>query len=875
MHGIPLAFTTTLAWVSPLLAQEPSRPQYDHQRDAPVASAARVTTPIRLDGSLDEAGWSAAQPITDFRQLDPREGQPISERTEIRVLFGEEALYVGASMYDRQGPRARLGRRDMSMSASDWLTLIFDSKHDHRTAFGFELNPAGVRRDQTRSVDDEDDSWEPIWEAATIVTDSGWFAEIRIPFSQFRFGGAPSQTWGLRVERQIARNQEFAIWPFTPRDQPAGIPRFGHLTGIANIVTGKRLEAMPYTVTRAAYVDRSGNPFRDDREYDADAGLDLKLRLTGNMTLDATVNPDFGQVEVDPAVINLTAFETFFPEKRPFFIEGSELFRFGSDGTNSVFYSRRIGRQPTLQPPYSARDVPDATRIIGAAKLTGRTGGAGGWAVGALDAVTNREIARFRADDGTTGDIVAEPLTNYFVGRARREGRAGHTALGGFVGAVNRDLESDGLAAVLRSAAYTGGVDLNHQWAQRTWTLDAFVAGSHVRGDRRVISATQRLPYHYFQRPDAEHIELDTLATALTGFAGSVALSHRVGRHWFGSASLNTINPRYEVSDLGFQRRADRIDAQTILEFQETRPGRVVRRWSAFVSPLVEHNYGGDNISDRIFAGLFTQFLNYWSTNVNVTLASWPTIDDRLTRGGPAALRPRSTSAFVTVRTDPRAGLVGGVSAGAEHGDAQEFQNVSAALTVKPQPQWEVSFGPAISRDNSVAQYLRRVADPSATRTFGARYVFADIRQTVFSLETRVNYTFTPALSLQAYVQPFIASGKFGPAKELAAPRTFAFLVYGRDIGEIADGQIYPTGQSSGGVSFAVPQPDFNVRSLRGNAVLRWEWRPGSTMYLAWQQTRNDFVPIGDFDLRSDLRALYSTSPDNVVLLKVTYWLNP
>jgi hypothetical protein len=291
--------------------------------------------------------------------------------------------------------------------------------------------------------------------------------------------------------------------------------------------------------------------------------------------------------------------------------------------------------------------------------------------------------------------------------------------------------------------------------------------------------------------------------------------------------------------------------------------------------PLVEHNYDFDNISNRIFSGFSTQFLNYWTANIETSLSPWPTIDDRLTRGGPAAIRPTTSFAFIGFGTDPRAALVGSLGGGVERGDALHSDFVRGSVTIKPRPEWEVRLSPAIGWDDITAQYIQQVPDPAATRTFGTRYVFADLQQTVFSLETRVNYTFTPALSLQAYVQPFVASGRFGAPKELAAPRTFGFLVYGQDIGEIANDVIYPTGQAGGGVSFPVPHEDFNVRSLRGNAVLRWEWRPGSTMYLAWQQTREDFVPIGNFDLGNDLRALYSQSPDNVVLLKISYWLNP
>jgi hypothetical protein len=866
-----------LAAAAPLAAQTPdsaARTSYSHQSDAPHAAASRLSGSIRVDGVPDEAAWQAAQPLTGFRQLDPTEGAPASERTEIRVLYDEEALYIGAWMYDRSPVSARLGRRDGGMSASDWLTVIIDSNHDHRSAFGFELNPAGTRRDQTRSPSGEDDSWDPVWQSATSVTDSGWFAEMRIPFSQLRFSRDVTQTWGLQVERQIARNQEFAVWSFTPRDQPAGIPRYGHLTGLSELATGKRLEIMPYVVARAEYVDQAGNPFRSDREHSADAGLDLKYRVASNLTLDATINPDFGQVEVDPAVINLSAFETFFSEKRPFFIEGSELFRFGQDGTNSVFYSRRIGRQPTLRPQAQQSDLPDATRILGAAKLTGRS--AGGWAIGMLNATTRREEARFIRND-QHGRMVVEPLTNFFVGRLRREARQGQSAFGGFLGAVNRDLP-DSTDQFFRSAAYSGGVDFSHQWDQRTWTLQGYVAGSHVRGTPRVMLATQQLPYHYFQRPDASHLDTTHSATSLTGAAARIALSKRVGRHWSGSTSINTISPGYEVSDLGFQRRADRTDFQGSLSYQETRPGTVLRRYSMNVTPLTEFNYGGENISNRIFANAWGQLLNYWEGNVNFGFSPAGTVDDRLTRGGPAAYRPGFVHASTYVASDRRRSVVLETGSFFQRGPGDGSNtNVWAGIIVRPKPHWDVAVSPSFSVDHNEAQFIRRIQDPSATHTYGYRYVFAGLDQRTLALDTRLNYTFSPGLSLQVYAQPLIASGAFGLPKEFAAPRTFDFLVYGRDVGEIdaEEGVVYPAGRGPDAVSFPLPQQDFNIRSLRGNAVLRWEWRPGSTLFVAWQQTRSGFERIGDFNLRRDTNALFDAAPDNILLVKLSYWLNP
>lgn len=847
---------------------------HNHDRDAPSVPAFRITETIVIDATLDEAAWGRATPITDFTQIVPHEGAPASQRTEVRFLYDDEAIYVGARMHDPGEILGRLGRRDMPMGDSDWLTVVFDSYHDHRSAFGFEINPAGVRRDQSRAGGREDDSWDPVWEVATSVDGEGWTVEMRIPFSQLRFSGESLQTWGLQVERFIAREREYAAWAYTPPHQPGGIPRFGHLSNLEGISAGNRLEVLPYTLGRAEYIDPRGNPFRSDSEYGFDTGVDLKYRLTSALTLDATVNPDFGQVEVDPAVLNLSALETFFQERRPFFVEGSEIFQFGAGGSNQVLYSRRIGARPSLAPAHSARDVPDATRILGASKLSGRT--AGGWSIGVMDAVTRREYARFQDPTGAIGEAVAEPLTNYFASRARRETREGQTAIGGFFGAVNRQLDTEELKDALRSDAYSGGLDFFHQWADRTWTLEGFAAGSHIRGSPAAIAQAQRAPYRYFQRPDAEHLDYETDRTALSGLSGEVSLAKRWGRNWSGRALLGAVSPGYDVNDLGFQRRGDRIDSGLFLAYQETRPGQVFRRRSTFASGRMEHNWAGARVADDLGVGSNVQFLNYWTANVLVGLSSDGTLDDRLTRGGPAARRPGVFRSSVNVGSDSRRAVVGNLGGGFLRTRASgHASNISASVQFKPAPNWDLSLAPNYSRSLTTAQYLFAITDPEAVHTFGRRYVFAELTQTILSVSTRFNYTFTPDLSLQAFIQPFIASGSFGPASEFATPGGYEFLVYGDDVGEIEDGRIYPSGRGDGALSFPVPDNDFNIRSLRANAVLRWEWRPGSTLYLAWQQTRNDRTPIGTFDLPTDARALWSAPSDNVLVLKVNYWLNP
>ena len=850
----------------------------DVHASAPALAAVRATTPVRVDGRLDDEAWAAASPATQFTQLDPAEGKPGTEPTEVRVLYDDEALYVGARMRDSAPVTTRLGRRDMSMEASDWLTVILDSYHDHRTAYGFEINPSGVRRDQTRSESREDDSWDPVWEAQTTTDSAGWTAELRIPFSQLRFNPAAEQTWGIQVERQIARKGEFAVFSFTPRSQPGGIPRFGHLTGLSRLRTGKRLEVLPYSVMKAEHVDRGGNPFREDREYTPTAGVDLKYRVTSDLTLDATVNPDFGQVEVDPAEVNLSAIETRFQEKRPFFVEGSEIFNFGSGGGNSVFYSRRIGRAPQVPVPGSIRqraDVPEVTNILGAAKLSGRT--RSGWSVGVLNAVTRREEALY-LQDSARATLPVEPLSNYFVGRLRRDFRRGQTVVGGMLTSVNRDLDGDLLRGALHQGAYTGGMDFKHEWAQRTWSLTGFLSGSYVGGGRQALLATQLAPWRYFQRPDQDEVRLDSTRTSLVGIASELQLSLRRGRHWRPTLAVGTITPGYEVNDLGYQYRANRIDVSGNVSYSENRPGSLFRRWTLSSSARGEWNYDGDHIINRFTVGGFGQLLNYWNGNANLSfqLPSW---DDRLTRGGPLARRPGNASVFARAASDDRKRVAGESGTYFQRDDEGGWiWNLYGDLLLKPAANWNLSIGPSLNRSHSGAQYLGARPDALATSTYRTRYLFAELDQTTLALETRLNVTFTPGLSLQVYAQPFLASADFGDPAELAAPRSYDFRVYGRDLGtvEAARGGYTVRPQGQGGPGFFVPNRDFNLRSLRGNAVLRWEYRPGSTLYVAWQQNRSDFAPyLGDFRFGRDRDALFNAQPDNVFVVKASYWVNP
>jgi hypothetical protein len=823
----------------------------------PVVTAAPVAGQIQVDGRLDEAAWSAVTPATGFTQVDPEEGRPVSEATEARVLFDEEAIYIGVRLHDRQPVSERLGRRDMPLLDSDWLGVVIDSYHDHRTAFSFDLNPAGVQRDAVKSMgaggqEQDDLSWDPVWEGRATKDEGGWTAEYRIPFSQLRFGKEEEPTWGIQIERVIGRRREYSVLSFTPKSEPGGIPAYGHLVGLRDVKPGQRLEVLPYVVTRSEHVDPRGNPFRSDSEHFASGGVDLLYRVSSDFALNATFNPDFGQVEVDPAVINLTVYETFFQEKRPFFIEGSEIFDFGRNTSGGqLFYSRRIGRRPQVRPSAFAVDMPEVTTILGAGKLTGKT--ANGWSVGILEAITQEETARFVGTDLASQNAVAEPLTNYFVGRIRRDGRDGRSSLGAMLTATNRDLGSDLLQATLRESGYAGGIDFRHEWANRSWVLRGSFVGSRVAGDPRSMAAVQRYGNHFFQRPDADHLEVDSAATSMSGYSVGLALGKQAGEHWRGELALAATSPTFEVNDLGFQTRTDRRDVALNVSYLENQPGDFFRNYSITGLTRFEHNYSNQRILGIWAMIARFRHLSFWSGAFNFQYH--PTAnDDRSTRGGPLMERPSLWTAGGEFSSDPRKSVTYGLGAGGGK-DAYGGWNFGfgGGIGIKASPRWNLTLSPNLQQAYTLAQYVGTVPDAEATHTYGAHYLFAPLRQTTLVLETRLDFTLNPRVSFQLYAQPFISSGDYEDVGELAATRSYQFDPWAGEA----------------------PTLDFNFRSLRGTAVLRWEWRPGSTLYLAWQQDRSDYAGgVGDFEFGRDRAALFDAQPDNIFVLKINYWLS-
>lgn len=895
MRTAIVLLSAALGAAAPLVAQDGG-----HATATPSVSAHPAGSVV-LDGRLDEPVWSTPAPATDFRQQDPAEGEPAS-RTEVRFAYDDGALYVGARMYDSLGAAGvsrQLTRRDQEVE-SDWIQLVLDTYHDHAGRTILQVNPSGVKFDAGQASPSADPSWDPVWEVETNVDSLGWTAEMRIPWSQLRFSADAEQVWGLQVWRYVQRLNEMSMWSFWGKEESGGPSRFGHLAGVRIDRRPRGLEIMPYALARASYVTptQPGSPFQDESAYESRVGVDVRALLGGNLTLSATLNPDFGQVEQDPAVVNLSAFESYFDEKRPFFVEGSGLLSFGgfscftcsNVSSMSLFYSRRIGRAPQggVGGDYDFHDTPANTRLLGAAKLTGRT--AGGWQIGALEAVTAREVARVRNLDGTGDEVAVEPWTNYLMGRVKRTTDGGNRTWGLIATSVIRGFGDgdDALRSTLPAHAEAVGADWNLYFRDQTYRLMGNVAFSNVAGDSLAIRRLQRSSARYFHRPDRDgggnglfSDAYDPSATWLRGFGGYARLSRESGS-WLWETAVNFRSPGFEVNDMAFLTQADYVWMNANLVRRWNQPGSWYR--SIWLSGGVQqqYNFDGDRNDLQFHQYSEVTFNNYW--NVGLYGHVRPEVDaDRATRGGAVVRRAGSWFLAPRVNTDSRKPVVFSLNPGfGETDNGGRFFEGGLGLRWKPATNVQLSFNPSYNYQRNPTQYVARFDDPGATAFHGERFVFAELEQHVLSLDTRLNWTFSPTLTLELFAQPFVATGDYRDFREFVRPRTTEMRLFGPDEVSVAqvDGEGRPTvyrldtdGDPTVDQEFRFGNGDFNVRSLRGNAVLRWEYRPGSTLFFVWQQQRTGGEPFGDFNLGRDTGAIFNARPDNVFVIKATYWL--
>ncbi len=871
--------------------EEPFDP--NNYRDREI-KANRISEPLHIDGRLDEAFYLETS-YSDFIQYEPFNGAKASQKTDMWIAYDDAAIYVGARMWDNQPDSVvgRIGRRDAFLNA-DVFEVIIDSYHDKRNGFSFQINPAGSMRDEVYFNDSwTDDSWDGIWEAKTTIDDKGWTAEMRIPLSQLRFSDKDEYIWGILPTRYIQRSGEWDYYVYFPLNESGTMSRAADLTQIRNIHPPKRREFLPYMTTSISNLPtQKDNAFIEGKDSDFGVGADIKLGIGANLTVDATINPDFGQVEADPSSINLSDHETYYNEKRPFFLEGRNIFRFGNGGpTNNIsvnfnepsfFYSRRIGRPPQVSvasAAYDSLDKPSETRILGAAKISGKIGD--NWSIGGLSALTSREHARYYQN----GEIIeeqVEPYTSYNLIRALKEMDDGRYGLG-FMGTLtNRYMDGLSLfgeetfphrtADLLSSQGVGLGVD---GWAflgqDRGWALGAWGGFSQVSGTRERMLRLQNGSNHYFQRPDANHVELDTSMTIMDGHAGRIKLNKEDGRFQL-NAALGWVSPGFESNDLGLTFGTDVINKHINVGYRWLDRGTYIRSASASVLYANNHDFDGVNISDVIFSMASIRFVNFWSLNMNGGY-SFENLSNTKLRGGPRVLEAPEAFFAAGLNSDYRKDISYSFSVdwGAANDGGDEL-GLSLNLNMKLGDQLNLSIEPYFYWETDMTQYITTVNDPANTQMYEKRYVVAQLDQTVTSADIRIDFPITPRFTLEGYFQPFIAVGDYSRFKEYKRPESSEFLIYGEEGSTIDENFVVdPTGGDSAD-AFTLYNPDFNYKALIGTLVLRWEFSPGSTMFLVWTHNGSDFQNHGRYDFTKDLSRLLESEADDVFALKLSYW---
>jgi hypothetical protein len=861
--------------------------------DAPrkQAHAARIDDgAVRLDGRLDEPFWETATPVTDFVQQEPTENAAPTDRMEVRFVYDGSALWVGARMDSVVAPgvQAPMSRRDDG-DQSESLLIELDTFLDRRTAYAFGVTASGVRLDHfhpTDNQDDEDEEFAPVWRARTQTDDRGWSAELWIPFSQLRFTDQPERVWGLNIRRYRPTVNEQDYWALIGRTGTGWASRFGDLRGIVGVDPKARLELLPYLAggSRVTGNRNPNNPFDDGKNLNGRVGADVKVGIGSNLTLDATINPDFGQVEADPAQINLSVFEVIFDERRPFFIEGNNVL---AAGTSNYYYSRRIGARPAdfvTQPASPAVrpefvDFPGTTEILGAAKLTGRL--KPNTSIGFLAAVTDSEHAGVSIA-GVRSEVKVAPRTEWLVGRIIQQFGTQSSTVGAHVTMVHRELDpNEFLAGRLNRNAITVGADTRLRFKNRTYEAAGNVGLTFLNGEPAQIARVQQASGHYLQRVDQPTIRFDPTRRSLEGAQIQGSINKIGGRHWLWGANVMIESPEFDPLDFGRLNYAGDVTGGPRLNYRETRPGRIFRAYSLQVA-LNTYFYFDTNLGVRKTINTTNSFTlkNFWVATLNSNHYLRGN-DTQQTRGGPSMGTPRGWTVTSTLRNNTAATTSWTAS---EIIRANEFgehsYETSGSLSARPSPSLQLSVTPSYFNEKGTGgifsgpisrQYLATI-DGGSAATYGKRYVFGLVDRTTFSAQFRVNYTFKPDMTLDVYAEPFAASGQYRGYGELARPRDRDLRLYGTDgttITRLPDLSFLVT---DGPQSFRLANQDFNNRSFRSNVVFRWEWRPGSILFVVWQQNRASALANGEHVGVGDLFNSLSAPGDNIFAVKTTIW---
>ena len=845
---------------------------YETQRFTDIAPA--------IDGRFDETAWNAVRWSGDFIQRDPNDGAHPSQNTEFKILFDDDNLYIAMRAFDSVPGDIvkRLSRRDKD--DGDWLAVSIDSYNDKQTAFNFGVTSAGVQFDYMFVNDNVTDAnWEAVYYTATTTDALGWTVEMRIPLSQLRFAKSDKHNWGLNVFRYLYRRQELSLWQTIPRTAPGLVSLYGELNGLDGIKPRRDIELLPYTYLKATFdPEVKGNPFKTGQSYKGAVGIDGKVALAHDLTLNFTINPDFGQVEADPAVVNLTAFETFFPEKRPFFVEGKNIFNFkltGADSENNqnmLFYSRRIGRTPqfTLYPDSGIYiKTPEQTTILGSFKLSGKT--RKGLSIGIIESVTQNEKAIIDSA-GVLRKTGIEPLTNYLIASISKDFNKGATTIGGIFTATNRSIKESQLE-FLPEAAYTGGLNAIHFWKSKTYYLSGRAVFSSVSGSELAINNLQRSAARYYQRPDNTYVTYDPTRTELSGYGGTVEFGKAGRGNWQYLSYLTFRSPGLDFNDVGYLKIADEIQHLFWLRYRKFKPFGIFRWASANFTEYITWDYGWENTNKGLDFNANGQFDNFFTAGAGINYAG-TTLSRGQLWGGPALLLPPVLSFNIYAESDGRKKIIFRLSTSHFFGQ-QNFSNnhkYALEMTYKPTNSLYFSLIPQYTKGFNQMQYVDNAS-------FGnePRYIMASLKREVYELSLRINVSFTPKLSLQYYAQPYIFAGKYNDYKEITNARAGAFSsryhqYINNEISYDRTKNAYFIDEDTDGVAdYGFYKPDFHFLQFRSNMVFRWEYKTGSSLFLVWSQGRTNMAENGENDFGQYARDLWNIQPRNDFMLKISY----
>ncbi len=849
----------------------------DTLKDAPkkpvrVYHTSRLTTekPV-IDGVLNDACWKTGEWAGNFTQWVPNEGGKPSQPTELKVLYDDKNIYVAIRAIDHEPQKIsqKAGRRDDF--AGDLAGVSFDSYHDHRTAFEFDLTAGGQKIDMVLMNNGFDVNWNAVWKGKVGKTDSAWIAEFEIPLSQLRYSRDSIQIWGMHCWRWIDRLQEESDWEIQSSKSPGILYMFGELQGIKGLPKSRRIEIMPYTLGKLnAFQKEPENPFANKgRSWFGNAGLDAKIGLSSNFTADVTVNPDFGQVESDPSVMNLSAFETFYGEKRPFFLEGANIFNFDL-GDASLFYSRRIGHAPSYNPSLKNNeymDLPANTSILSAVKMSGKS--SNGLSVGILQSLTANEHAKIDSLGKRSRESV-DPLTSYTIVRVQQDFRQGSTVLGGILTSTNRFIDNANLNFLNRDAV-TGGLDLLHQWNDKEFFIDAKLVGSNIKGNAAAIKELQYSSARYYQRPDAENFHYDSTRTELSGYGGRIKIGKGSKGLWRYSTEFNWRSPGLDFNDIGYLATSDIFKQTSALSYFITNPVSIFRTYNIGISQTNNWDFGMHHLSSGGNLNMYLVFLNKWTINNSLNYTS-QALDTRILRGGYAMLVPSLWVNSFSLGTDPSKKITFSLNTylSASGNQSSRYYSVEPGMSIMPLNTLKFSMSVNYSGNKDNLQYVD-------TKSVGneSRYILGKIDQHTLSATFRIDYNITPELSIQYYGSPFASVGKYSDFKAVTNPRDVNYEHRFSVLSPVLNNNNYTVSENgSSHVAYTFSNPDFNFDQFRSNFVFRWEYRPGSQIYFAWSQDRTNYITPGYNSVSDALGNIKNIFPKSVFLIKLNYWFS-